>query len=162
MLPCMSCPDFKLQQLFLKMFLEIYLCALLFTFLNTRNWMFSKQNLGLSTFFVLLLSFFWLIKFRILMLFVTYSYLYALKAWKDQDFSWRSGIHVIFLGKNQGNSGEKIKNSVWTLARKPKSTFLCLINEGTGNLITLVPRLFLFVDEDQYFIRTVMQNKSGT
>ena len=74
---------------------------------------------------------------------------------EDQGFMW------FFWGKIR-ETREKIKNSVWTLARKPKSTFLCLINEGTGNLITLVPRLFLFVDEDEDFIRTVMQNKSGT
>ena len=42
--------------------------------------MYSKQNLGLSTFSVLLLVFFFqLIKFQILMQFLTYSHVYALK-----------------------------------------------------------------------------------
>lgn len=47
-------------------------------------------------------------------------------------------------------------------AREPTITFLCLINGETGNLITLVPWVFLFVDDGEHFIGFVMQNKSRT
>ena len=52
------------------------------------------------------------------------------------------------------------------VARKPKVTFLCLIyGEGvvrkTRNLITPNPRVFLFMDEGEHFIRLVMENKKS-
>ena len=46
------------------------------------------------------------------------------------------------------------------VAREPKVNFLCLIIGGTRNLITLIPMVFLFVDEGEHFIRLVIQNKS--
>ena len=46
--------------------------------------------------------------------------------------------------------------------RKRTKNYFPVPNKFTGNLITLVPRVFLFVDEAEHFIRLVMQNKSRT
>ena len=65
MLSFMSCPDFKFQQLLLKMFLEIYLCALFFSFSNTET--VFKTKSWFKYIFSLVACFFWVIKFWILM-----------------------------------------------------------------------------------------------